>query len=214
MMLMKGLRGFFIAVLLLCVVPAAFAGFGTVPSLNIDGGSAFCIPTASYLKEYPGDSSVTMPPVRTSLGLGLDADLLDLSYVFAGGNSLGLGLGLSYSYTSASLAYGISILKPYYALGFCANVRYGFDSRLSLALRYRFLSCCYIGTSSRFLAQDIELSPSYVLLTFGPGLLSVGLPVCVSIKADAVTVRAGVSLKIALDSSRMDFFGKEGFLYD
>lgn len=63
---------------LLCSYIACFAFVDIRPSISFYGGSAFCIPTSSYLKEYPGLKNVKMPAFRTSANFGMDLKALEL----------------------------------------------------------------------------------------------------------------------------------------
>ncbi|MBQ6671936.1 MAG: hypothetical protein IJM73_01780, partial [Spirochaetales bacterium] len=73
----------------------------TRPSAGLWAGGAFCIPTANYLKQYPGDEDAAMPPVRTSFSFGADAAVLDLSV-----SRFSFGAGFSFAFTGRSVAYG------------------------------------------------------------------------------------------------------------
>ena len=187
--------------LLLCV-PAVFAGVSTKPGISVSAGGAFCIPTAGYLQEYPGDSGADMPPVRTSFSLGTDAVLLDLSV-----SRVSFGAGLSYVYTSRSLAYGRSVLRAYSGFGPLVSLGYDFSGSFSLGLKLRYMRCCFSGSRSSFICAEAEAVPMFRVFSgrASDGFLCV--PVTVSYKSDAVTVRTGVSFTLRFDSSRMGSAG-------
>ena len=182
--------------LLLCV-SAAFAGVATRPSVSLTAGGAFCIPTADYLKEYPGDSGADMPPVRTSFSLGADAALLDLSV-----SRFSFGAGLSYVYTSRSLAYGQSVLRAYSGFGPLVSFGYDISDSFSLGLKLRYMRCFFSGSRSSFICAEAEAVPMFRVFEAKAFDGFLCAPVTVSYKTDAVTVRASVSFTLRLDSSR------------
>lgn len=195
-----------ISILLLFSMTGAFASVATRPYISAWFGGVFCHPTAEYLKEYPGDSTVETPEFRTSYSFGFDFNIVDVSIIFdkARNNSLNLDLGLSTLNISESIPFGISILKPYTCFGFVAGVGYSFNSTWSVDLRYRYLVCRYTNSKARFLAHEIELAPSYRIASADILNIRISLPVDVLIKADAVSLRASVAVTVQIDSTRLD----------
>ena len=194
-----------ISTLLLCSMAGAFASVATKPYISAWFGGVFCHPTAEYLKEYPGDSSVETPEFRTSYSFGFDFNIVDISIIFdrTRNNSLNLDFGLSTLNISESIPFGISILKPYSCFGFLVGVGYSFNSSWSVDLRYRYLTCHYTDSSAKFLAHEIELAPSYRIASAGILDMRVSLPVDVLIKADAVSLRASIAMTLQIDSSKL-----------
>lgn len=194
-----------ISILLLFSMTGAFASVATRPYISAWFGGVFCHPTAEYLKEYPGDSTVETPEFRTSYSFGFDFNIVDVSIIFdkARNNSLNLDLGLSTLNISESIPFGISILKPYSCFGFMAGVGYSFNSSWSVDLRYRYLSCHYTDSKAKFLAHEIELAPSYRIASADILNIRISLPVDVLIKADAVSIRASIAMTLQLDSSKL-----------
>ncbi len=207
---MKKTRVFLISLVLLFSMSGAFASLATRPSISASLGGVFCHPTASYLKEYPGDPEAKTPWLRTSYSFGFDLRLLDLSYVFDRNlrNAVSLNAGVSYVNVSESLPYGISILKPYSGLGLVAGVGYSFNYNWSLSAGYRFLACHYISSSTRFVAHEVELCPSFTFGSLEMFNFMVSLPVTALIKADSVSIRASIALSFQVDSTRFKRSGK------
>ena len=191
--------------ILMFAIAGASASVVTRPSVSANIGAAFCHPTADYLKEYPGDPSVETPAFRTSMSFGFDFDLLNISYVFDGqqDSAIQFGFGMAYLNVSQSLAYGLSVLKPYHGLGMLADINWRINRNLDLGFRYRFLICKFSGSETRFLVQDFELVPAYRIVSAQALDVYVAVPVTASWKADAVTFRTSVSLTLSLDSKRM-----------
>ena len=189
------------------LVFAAFglwASFATRPSVSAWFGAVFCHPTADYLKEYPGDPSAETPPFRTSQSFGFDLDVLNVAFVFNEKNSaIQLGVGLTYLNVSESLPYGLSILKPYYGVGFIADANWRMNNRLDLGFRYRFLTCRFSGTETRFLVQEFELVPAFRFASIKAVDFFVSMPVTASWKADSISIRTSVALTFSLDSLKV-----------
>ncbi|MCF0262679.1 MAG: hypothetical protein HUK23_07190 [Sphaerochaetaceae bacterium] len=191
-----------ILLLLIFLVSQAFASFGSKPSINASIGGAFCIPTADYLKEYPGHPDVKMPNIRTSYYLGLDADIIDIAYKY-NDFTFDVGAGLSYLYISSSIPYGVSILKAYSGLGFKAYVSTTYKHTFSASFAYKAYSCAYEGTKSNFYVRDFEITPSAVVASTGPMDLLVKLPITLSVKSDAITVRTSICIGIGFNSFKI-----------
>ena len=122
---------------------------------------------------------------------------------FDGGNAVSFGAGFSYLNVSESLPYGRSILKPYSGFGFSFDAGYHFNSSFDLNVKYRYLYCSFTGSFSNLIVQDIELAPSYALVSPWALDMCISLPLTMSIKADSVSFRAGLSILVALDSRRI-----------
>ncbi len=186
----------------------ASASVTTRSDISMGLGVVLCHPTADYLKEYPGDPNVEMPEFRTSLALGLDINVVNLSITLSQriGNSLNLGLGLSSISIGESIPFGISVLRPYSGIGMVASLGYSFNPRMSLDLRYRYLLSRYTGTKTKFLCHEMEVSPSVAISTGRIFNLRLSLPLTASVKADAVSFRASVALSVQMNS----MYFKEG----
>lgn len=202
---MMGKKIVCIITILVLAVAGAFASFATRPSASVWFGAVFCHPTADYLKEYPGDPTVEMPPIRTSQTFGFDLEMLNLAFVLdeESESAIQVGVGLSYLNVSESLPFGSSILKPYRSLGFLVDIDWKINSRFDLGFRYRFLPCRFTKTQTRFLAMDFELVPAIRVLSASTMDLSVAMPVTASWKADALSLRTSLALTLAFDSRRM-----------
>ena len=194
-----------IFLILVLAVSSLWASFATRPSASVYFGAVFCHPTADYLKQYPGDPSVETPAFRTSQSFGFDLELLNLAYVFDGekDSSVQIGMGLAYLNVTKSLPYGLSILKPYFGIGFIADINWRMNRRLDLGFRYRFMPCRFTGTETRFLVQEFELVPAFRFASLKAMDFFVSMPVTASWKADAVSIRTSVSMTISFDSGRL-----------
>ena len=191
--------------LLVIVVGLGFAAVATRPSLSVRFGGSFCHPTADYLKVYPGDPSVEMPSFRTSRLLSLDLEFLNISITLGNDNdsAIQFGFGVSYLNVSKSIAYGISVLKPYNGFGAMANTTWRINRNFDLGFRYRFYQCFFTGSSARFIAHEFELSPYYRFADLDSVKLFVGAPVSLLWKADSVSINAAVCLLVSVDSLRI-----------
>lgn len=171
------------------------------PEVHANVGLSFCIPTADYLKQYPGDPEVKNPPIRTSWSYCIDVNPIGLFFGVSETTGFGFSAGVSYLNTSPSIAYGISILKPYNGFGFDVGASYQFNGVFSLGARYRYLDCRYAGSRNHFLVQELGLEPSLCILAKGCRL-SFEFPVSASLKADAITLRIGASVLISMDATK------------
>lgn len=203
--MMMGKKAACVILILFFAVSGLWASFATRPSASAYFGAVFCHPTADYLKEYPGDPSAETPSFRTSRSFGFDLELLNLAFVFDGeqNGAVQVGAGLSYVNVSESLPYGMSILKPYFGIGFLADIGWRINGRFDLGFRYRFLTCRFSGTETRFIAQEFELVPAFRFCSAKSMDLYVSMPLTVSWKADAISLRTSVALTVSLDSVRM-----------
>ena len=201
---MMGKKIVCIITILVIAVGGVFASVATRPSVSAWFGAVFCHPTADYLKEYPGDSSVETPFFRTSQTFGFDFEMLNLAVVLDGesGSAIQMGVGLTYLNVSKSLPFGSSILKPYSSLGFLVDINWRINSRFDLGFKYRFLPCRFTGTQTRFLAMDFELVPAFRVLSVSAADIFISIPVTASLKADAVSIRTSLALCLSFDSWR------------
>ena len=199
---MKGKRLLFLLVLFLAAGQMGFAAIATRPSWSVGIGGSFCHPTADYLSEYPGNSEVETPSFRTSRLLTMDLEFLNIAYAFGQDNesAVRLGFGISYINVSRSIAYGISILKPFNGVGLMADIGWRINSRFDIGFRYRFFQCFFSGSSARFIAHEVEVAPYYTFADLKTVQFSVGLPVAVLWKADSVSINASVALSVNIDS--------------
>ena len=193
-----------IITILVIAIAGLCASIATRPSASAWFGAVFCHPTAKYLQEYPGDPSVDTPPFRTSQSFGFDLDVLSMAYVYDSESLSGIqvGVGLAYLNVSESLRYGLSILKPYSGIGLLADINWRMNNRLDLGFRYRFLTCRFKGTETRFLVQEFELVPAFRFASVKALDFFVSMPVTASWKADSVSIRASVAMTISLDSQK------------
>lgn len=178
------------------------------PSLNVAFGGAFTIPTASYLKEYPGQSSVEMPPVRTSYGYNFDLRLLSIGL----GNEdssrmVNLGAGVSFTGISRSLAFGSSVLKAYNGAGVFFSLGTAFGTKVNIDLATKFFVFNLKGTSNSFFAGEIETIPSFEIAHSKTYKLALAIPVSILFKADSLVFRLSCALKF--DYSVRGFRGSE-----
>ena len=194
---------FFILIILLVSIPGAFASFGVLPYVSGSYGVNLCHSTAQYLENYPGDETIRTPFFRTSSFFSIDAQLLEAAVSFKNGDMLSFGGGFSAVSVSQSRPWGRSVLKPYYGLGLSFDMTYSFSCGFSLAARYRYLFCTFTGSLAGFIAHEAELVPAYTFAAPWALDIAVTLPLTVSLKADAVSLRAGIGMRIALDSKRM-----------
>ena len=203
--MMMGKKAACVLTILVLSVAGLWASFVTRPSASAYFGAVFCHPTADYLKEYPGDPSAETPPFRTSQSFGFDLDVLNLAFVFEGekDSSVQIGLGLTYLNVTKSLPYGLSILKPYYGVGFLADIGWRIGGRLDLGFRYRYLTCRFTDTETRFLVQEFELVPAFRFASVKALDFFVSMPLTLSWKADAVSLRTSVALTFSVDSGRI-----------
>lgn len=202
MALMKRKRLLSLVILLLVVGQIGFAAVATRPSWSVGLGGSFCYPTADYLKQYPGNPEVKMPSFRTSRLLTMDLEFINIAYTFGKNNesAIRLGFGISYINVSKSFSYGISVLKPYNGVGFLADMGWRINSHFDVGVRYRLFQCFFSGSSARFIAHEVEFSPSYIFANLKAVEFSVGLPVAVLWKADSISVNASVALSVNIDS--------------
>lgn len=193
--------------LLFIVVQVGFGAVATRPSISAGIGGSFCIPTADYLKEYPGNPDVDMPPFRTSRLLTLDVEFLNVSFIFGRENesAVQIGCGISFLNVSRSIAYGDSVLKPYNGIGVLGDLDYRINRHFDVDFRYRFLQCFFSGSSARFIAHEFELAPYYRFFDSNAVEMSVGIPIALLWKADAISVNASVAVLINIDSLGMRF---------
>jgi len=174
------------------------------PGINGGFGGAFTLPTADYLCEYPGNSTVEMPPSRTSYGYNVDIKILD--FTFSSDTSFSqatsLGLGLSFMGVSRSLAFGSSVLNAYHGVGVFikGNVTIG---RIEMGIATKLFKCEFMDTKNAFIAGEIEIAPSFKIATFSSMRLSLALPVSMLFKTDAFVLR--VSCAVSLDYSMRGF---------
>ena len=192
-----------ILILLFICLGSAFASFGFRPYVSGWFGVSLCHSTAEYLQKSAGNGQNRTPFFRTSSSFGFDIQLLEAKITFDGGNAVSFGAGFSYLNVSESLPYGRSILKPYSGYGFSFDAGYHFNSSFDLNLKYRYLYCSFTGSFSRLIVQDIELAPSYVIVSPGAFDVSVSIPLTMSFKADSISFRTGLSIMVALDSRRI-----------
>ena len=202
MMSMEKKRVLFVIVLLVVATHLTFAAIATRPSFSIGYGGAFCHPTANYLKQYPGNPDVETPYFRTSGAFSLDVEALNVAYVFSDQNrtAIQLGFGFSYLSVSRSIAFGVSILKPYNGYGFHFDLDWRIVPVLDLHLRYRLFHCSFAGSSQRFLAHQFEVAPYYRFTTHKAIGFSVGLPVALIWRADSVSLQVSASFSVDIDS--------------
>ena len=201
---MMGKRIVCIITILAFAVAGLWASIATRPSASVWFGAVFCHPTADYLKQYPGDPDAETPSFRTSQSFGFDLDVLSFAFVFNETDSaIQLGVGLTYLNVSESLQYGLSILKPYHGVGFLADVNWRMNSRLDVGFRYRYLTCRFTGTETRFLVQEFELVPAFRFASIKAMDFFVSLPLTASWKADAISIRTSVALTFSLDSQKV-----------
>ena len=198
----RHLRLFIVLVMLFVCIAGASASFGFRPYVSGWYGVNLCHPTAGYLEKYPGDESVRTPFFRTSSAFSMDAQLLEGVFSIGRKSGISFGFGCSYVNVSQSKAWGRSMLKPYTGLGFSFDIAYHFSKHFELGLKYRWLFCAFTGSSARFIAHDFELAPAYTVVSPWALDIAVTLPVTVSLKVDAVSLRAGVGVLIAFDSRR------------
>ncbi len=186
---------FVLIAFLFCVaILPVFAFVDIRPSISFYGGSAFCIPTSSYLKEYPGSKDVKMPAFRTSANFGMDLKALELGIGDEDG-AFSFGAGLSYISISKSIAYGASQLRPY--SGFGAFVEFGLTTdSFSLTLLLRYLHCHFQKVKQTFVVYEIESIASVRIVSFGACNLYLIAPTTVSVKADATTIRLSCGFKV------------------
>lgn len=204
---MRHVRPVLIVILLLICCGTAAASFGLRPYASAWFGASLCHGTADYLQKYPGDDSIRTPFFRTSYDFGFDAQLLEAVVSVGEKGAVTFGVGASYLNVSQSLAYGRSILKPYSGFGICVDAGYRFNSNFDVMLKYRRLYCSYTGTFANFIVQDLEVAPGYAVVTPGAFDICLSLPVTMSFKADAVSLRFGVSVLVAFDTRRA--FGRK-----
>ena len=197
-----------IVCLFMILVVVAFglcASIATRPSVSAWFGAVFCHPTADYLLKYPGEPEAEIPPFRTSRSFGFDVDVLNIAFVFDEENdsSIQVGAGLTYLNVSQSLQYGLSVLKPYHGIGFLTDVNWRMNERLELGFRYRFLTCKFAGSETRFLVQEFELVPAFRFASVSAVDFFVSMPVTASWKADSISIRTSVALTFSLDSQKV-----------
>ena len=190
-------------ILLFICMGSAFASFSFRPYVSGWFGVSLCHPTAEYLQKSAGDGQNGTPFFRTSSSFGFDAQLLEAMITFENGYAISFGAGFTYLNVSEALPYGNSILKPYSGYGFSFDAGYHFNRSFDLNLKYRYLYCKFTGTFSNLIVQDIELAPSYAVVSPWALDMCVSLPLTLSFKADSVSFRAGLSVMIALDSNRI-----------
>lgn len=200
---MKRHPGLFLVLIMLFVcISGASASFGVRPYISGWYGVNLCHPTADYLEKYPGDEYVRTPFFRTSSTFAVDAQLLEAAFSLGNGGDISFGAGFSYVNVTQSKPWGRSILKPYNGLGVSFDIAYRFSGGFGLAVKYRYLFCSFTGTSAGFIAHDFEMAPAYTVVAPWAFDIAVTLPVTVSLKADAVSMRAGIGVLIAFDSRR------------
>ena len=190
-------------ILLFICMGSAFTSFSFHPYVSGWFGVSLCHPTAEYLQKSAGDGQNGTPFFRTSSSFGFDAQLLEAMITFENGNAISFGAGFTYLNVSESLPYGNSILKPYSGYGFSFDASYHFNRSFDLNLKYRYLYCKFTGTFSNLIVQDIELAPSYAVVSPWALDMCVSLPLTLSFKTDSLSFRAGLSVMIALDSNRI-----------
>ncbi len=200
---------FVLIVFLFCIaILPVFAFVDIRPSISFYGGGAFCIPTSSYLKEYPASKDVKMPLFRTSTNFGMDLKALELAIGDKEG-AFSFGAGLSYVSISKSIAYGASQLRPY--SGFGAFVEFGLTSdSLSLTMLLRYLYCKFSRVKQAFVVYEIETISSVKLASFGACNLYVIAPTTVSVKADATTIRLSCGFKVDFSVKKAFERGRQG----
>ena len=204
----KHKTSFLVLILIFTLAGSAFGSFDVKSGVSGHAGGAFCYPTADYLKTYPGDSSasVTLPTFRTSGSFGLDVELLQVHFG-AQNWSIFCGFGFSYVGVTQSLAYGVSVLRPYNGQGLFLDLGAAFNDFFSLEILYRVLHCNFPSVKQVFLAYDVEAIPTFKFASLGAFGFSVVAPLTVSIKKDAVTLR--FSLGLRLDCSFGTLFNKK-----
>lgn len=198
---MQRYKIWFLVLILFCILTfPAFGAFEVRSGISGYGGAAFCIPTADYLRSYPGDSSVKMPAFRTSGSFGLDFEIMQFKFG-SQGNPFVVGAGLSYVTVSQSIAYGASVLRPYSGFGGFVQLGGVFSDFFSLNLLFRLAYCLFPYVKQAFIMYEFELIPTFKIASFGPSDLYVITPVTTSIKSDAVTIRlsCGVKLEVSFD---------------
>ena len=203
MNMMRRSKVILILILLFICLGSAFASFSFRPYVSGWFEASLCHPTAEYLQKSAGNGQNETPFFRTSSSFGFDIQLLEAMISFDGGNAVSFGAGFSYLNVSESLPYGSSILKPYSGFGFSFDAGYHFNSSFDLNVKYRYLYCSFTGSFSNLIVQDIELAPSYALVSPWALDMCISLPLTMSIKADSVSFRAGLSILVALDSRRI-----------
>ncbi len=199
--LMMSCRRFFTCIALVLFVSfcatASSVFVDSRPGINVSFGGAFTIPTASYLKEYPGQSSVEMPPVRTSYGYNIDVRLLSIGLGNANSSRMvNVGAGVSFIGISRSLAFGASILKPYSGAGIFFSLGAAFGERVNIDLATKFFVLRFDGTKNSFFAGEIETFPSFEIARSKSARLALAIPVSILFKADSIVFRLSCALKV------------------
>ena len=202
---------FLALILIFTIAGSAFGSFDARSGISGYVGGAFCHPTAEYLATYPGDSSVAMPTFRTSGNVAMDFQALQLRFGLGSGEqnkAFFVELGISYVGVGRSLAFGVSVLRPYDAYGGYIELGGVFNDFFSLGVLFRVMSGRFPSVNQVFRMYEFEVAPTFELATFRWSSLSLVVPITASIKKDAVTLRLTCGLK--LDFSWSKLFTKKG----
>ena len=184
--------------LLFISVSSAWSGvsFDSRPGITASFGGAFTIPAEDYLSQYPGDSSVKMPPVRTSYGYNVDLKIVDVGLGSnADSRGVHIGLGVSFVGISRSLAFGASVLRAYHGVGAFLALNASFDF-FDLSSAAKLFICEFRETKASFVAGELEITPNIPLVTSKSARLSLATPMALFIKADSLVLRFSCGLRL------------------
>ena len=90
------------------------------------------------------------------------------------------------------------MLRAYRGIGGALGAFWYINDTFNVGFKYRLLYCTQVLSGNHFLAMDYELVPCYTPLHGDYYSVGVTVPVVLSVKADTLTVKAGLGVKLGL----------------
>ncbi|MCF0238182.1 MAG: hypothetical protein HUK24_06240 [Sphaerochaetaceae bacterium] len=191
--------------IVLVVLLLGFCSFGL--GISTKGGLAFSVgpsmvfPISQYLKEYPGDSDLDMPPFRTAATYNVDFNPLGLEVFIYDNFSAGFVGGLSYRGTTKSLAYGSSLLKGYWNIGLNMKL-FGQWKNIGTNLKYSIYYGRFAKTHDAFILNEVGVEPYIYFYNVKNISFAMTAPISFTWKNDTLSLNFGLGMTIDVGGFR------------
>ena len=169
---------------IILIVFPAFCAASYKPKAEVGFGAEF----------YHSSVAAESIHFRTSMYFG--GDIVPVNFDTG---RLGFGAGISLSYTTRSLAYGYTIIKPYFSFGPVLGIDLHFSRVFTMGFRTR-LMFCYMGPVyvDKFVAIEVGLVPAFKLVSKNRFDLSILAPLTEVFRKDGYCLRFGVGAGITI----------------